>query len=130
MGNETTIRERREAARFGCAGKAELVVPGRGLRYPGQVVDLSTHGCFIETDCRLERGTSLEIWMTPQGEPLRIAAHLMVRRPNGVGLRFHALTERKLRQVEWLIKELAAEAELAAEESRRATEDQSQTGGG
>lgn len=124
MGNETTIRERREAARFGCAGEAEVVVPGRGLRYPGRVVDLSTHGCFIETACRLERGTSLEIWMTPQGEPLRIAAHLMVRRPDGVGLRFHALTERKLRQVEWLIGELAAEA------SRRATEDQSETGGG
>jgi hypothetical protein len=102
--------ERRLAPRYECAGDAELVVPGRGLRYPGQVVDLSTGGCFIETACRLERGTSVEIWMTPQGEPLRIGAHLVVRRENGVGCRFHELTARKLRQVEWLIEKLAAES--------------------
>jgi hypothetical protein len=110
MDGANPITERRQAPRFGCAGKAEVVVPGRGLRYPGQVVDLSAGGCFIETVCPLERGTSVEVWMMPQGEPLRIAAHLVVRRPNGVGCRFSVLTERKLRQVEWLIEKLAAEA--------------------
>ena len=106
--------ERRKAPRFGCAGAAEIVVPGRGLRYRGRVVDLSAGGCFIEAECRLERGTAVELWMEPEGEPLRILAHLVVRRPNGIGCSFHGLTERKMREVNRLMGLLAEEARLRA----------------
>ncbi len=115
--------ERRKAPRFGCAGAAEIVVPGRGLRYQGRVVDLSAGGCFIEAECRLERGTAVELWMEPEGEPLRILAHLVVRRPNGIGCSFHGLTERKMREVNRLMELLAEEARQRAVEGKAAGEE-------
>jgi hypothetical protein len=105
--------ERRVAPRYRCAGEAELVIPGRGLQYRGKIADLSTAGCFIETECRLERGTSAEIRMEFEGVPLRLAAHLLVRRPKGLGFRFSQLTPRKVEQIEGLIAELR---EIAAAE--------------
>ncbi len=94
------------APRYRCAGEAELVIPGRGLQYRGKIADLSTAGCFIETECRLERGTLAEIRMEFEGVPLRVAAYLLVRRPNGLGFRFGQLTPRKVEQIEGLIAEL------------------------
>jgi PilZ domain len=101
--------ERRTAQRYGCAGDAEIVVPGRGLHYRGKIGNLSAGGCFIEAECRLERGTRVEVWMSAQGQPLRLAASLLVRRTLGVGLRFEAVTERKLAQIRTLIAELEDE---------------------
>lgn len=102
-------RERRAAPRYGCAGEAELFIPGCGLQYRGRIADLSRAGCFMETECRLERGTCAEIVMNVEGVPLRLAAHLQVRRANGVGFRFSQLTARKLEQIECLIAELRRE---------------------
>lgn len=102
--------ERRQTPRYGCAGQAEVVVPGRGLRYTGEIADLSEGGCFLRVNCGLERGTGVEIWMKPDGQPLRIAAYLVVKRADGIGCKFNDLTARKLEQVRWLIAELAAEA--------------------
>lgn len=101
--------EKRQARRYNCPGDAEIVVPGRGLRYPGRIVDLSAGGCFIETTCRLERGTSVELWMSARGLPLRLAANLIVRRPNGIGFRFHGVVARKLELIRMLIAELEEE---------------------
>lgn len=98
--------ERRRTPRYGCAGLAEVVAPGRGLRFPGRIANLSAEGCFLETACRLERGTSVEIWMCTQGVPLRIAAHLMVWKEDGAGFRFDPMSERKLEQIAMLIREL------------------------
>jgi hypothetical protein len=113
MSDETSEILRRAAPRYGCAGDAEIVLPGRGLRYPGRIGDLSIGGCSLETRCRLERGTAVEIWMNAQGQPLRVAANLMVQRENGAGFRFHSVTARKLLQIRSLI------AELAEDEARR-----------
>jgi len=99
-------QERRAAPRYHCAGEAELAVPGCGLVFRGRIADLSKVGCFLETECRLERGTSVEIRLTVDGFPLRLAAHLLVRRANGLGFRFNQLTARKLEQIEGLIAEL------------------------
>lgn len=99
-------QERRAVPRYGCAGHAEIVVPGCGLRYRGQIADLSAAGCFIETACRLERGTSVEVWMQAEGVPLRVAAFLMERHANGVGFRFSGLSPRKLEQIRTLIADL------------------------
>jgi hypothetical protein len=109
MSDTSTGAERRTAQRFGCAGDAEIAVPGRGLRYAGKIGNLSLGGCFIESHCSLERGTAVEVWMNAQGQPLRVAANLMVRRTNGVGMRFLGMTERKAQQVRVLIAELEAE---------------------
>lgn len=102
-------QERRATPRYRCAGEADLLVPGCGLVYRGRITDLSTAGCFVETECRLERGTSVEIRMSVDGVPLRLAAHLLMRRPNGLGFRFGQVTARKMEQIEWLIAELRRE---------------------
>ena len=99
-------KERRTAPRYRCAAEAELVVPSCGLRFRGRIADLSTGGCFMETPCRLERGTSVEIRMEAEGVPLRVAAHLLACRPNGVGCRFSQLSPRKIQQLQSLIAEL------------------------
>lgn len=112
MGGGAAGIERRTAVRYGCAGDAEIVVPGRGLRYAGKIGNLSAGGCFIEAQCSLERGTSVEIWMNAEGQPLRVAANLLARREGGAGFRFHSLTPRKLEQIRGLVAELA-EAEAA-----------------
>jgi PilZ domain len=115
--------ERRTAQRYGCAGDAEIVLPGRGLRYAGKIGNLSVGGCFIEAQCSLERGTAVEVWMKAAGQPLRVAANLMVRRTTGVGLRFLGMTDRKAEQIRTLIAELAAE-----EQRMQAGEDENETG--
>jgi len=109
MSDSPTGAEKRQAPRYNCPGDAEIVVPGRGLRYPGRIVDLSVGGCFIETTCRLERGTSVELWMSARGLPLRLAANLIVRRPHGIGFRFQGVVARKLELIRILIAELEEE---------------------
>lgn len=109
MDPEIQAEALRAAPRYGCAGDAEIVLPGRGLRYAGRIGDLSLSGCFIEVGCRLERGTAVEVWMNARGQPLRVAANLMVQKSSGVGLRFLAVPMRKQEQIKWLIAELAEE---------------------
>jgi hypothetical protein len=109
MSDAATAAERRTAQRYGCAGDAEIVLPGGGLRYAGKIGNLSVGGCFIEAHCDLERGTAVEVWMNAEGQPLRVAANLLVRRTSGVGLRFLGMTDRKTLLIRSLIAELARE---------------------
>jgi hypothetical protein len=111
MDGEIQSEGMRADPRYGCAGDAEIVVPGRGLRYAGKIGDLSLRGCFIEVGCRLERGTCVEVWMNARGQPLRVAANLMVQKNSGVGLKFLGVPARKEEQIKSLIAELAEEAE-------------------
>jgi hypothetical protein len=92
---------------------AEIVLPGRGLQYPGRIAWLSPEGCLIESKCRLEPGTTVELWMRTHGMPLRLTAHLVVRREAGIEFRFQELSLRKLDQIEDLRSELTAEAGAA-----------------
>jgi hypothetical protein len=118
MSHESHGIERRMAPRYGCAGDAEIVVPGRGLHYRGTIGDLSVGGCFIVSECRLERGTAVELWMNAQGQPLRVAGNLLDWKQDGAGFRFHSLTARKTEQIRGLIAELAAEAAERAQAGR------------
>lgn len=109
MTEATSQREKRAARRYSCAGAADIMVPGCGLHYEGRIVDLSAGGCFIETECRLERGTAVELGMKARGFPLRLAANLVVRRAGGIGFRFHSVSARKLELIRMLIEELEEE---------------------
>jgi hypothetical protein len=100
---------RAEAPRRGEASDAEIVLPGRGLQFHGQVVDLSTEGCRIETKCGLEPGTSVEVWLRTEGMPLRISASLLERRDRCVEFRFQPMPERKANQIRMLRRELGLE---------------------
>lgn len=114
--------ERRVAPRYGCTGQAEILVPGRGLRYAGRIANLSAGGCFIETSCRLERGTSVELSIETHGMPLRVAANLVVCQKPGVGCRFLNVSARKLEQIEELIRELEEEQRCRAGSRETETE--------
>jgi hypothetical protein len=101
--------ESKEAPRRGTASDAEIVLPGRGLQYPGLIAVLNGEGCVIQTKCRLEPGTAVEVWMRTEGMPLRVAAKLVERREQGVEFKFESMPARKLQQIENLKHELAAE---------------------
>jgi hypothetical protein len=91
---------------MGSASDAEIVLPGRGLQYQGQIADLSAQGCLIQTKCRLEPGTLVEVWMRTEGMPLRVAASLVERQERGVQFLFQPMPARKLAQIEALRSEL------------------------
>jgi len=113
------MSERRKVSVYGSATRellpsdAEIVLPGRGLQYPGRIAYLSAEGCLIESSCRLEPGTTVELWMRTERMPLRLLAHLVERREAGVEFRFQQMSPRKLGQIESLKVELAAEARSA-----------------
>ena len=95
-----------EAPRRGTAADVEIVLPGRGLQYPGLIADLNAQGCLIETKCKLEAGTAVEVWMRTEGMPLRLAARLVERQARGVQFEFQAMPMRKQEQLEILRLEL------------------------
>jgi hypothetical protein len=97
---------RAEAPRRGDSGDTEIVLPGRGLQFHGRLAELSVEGCLIVTNCRLEPGTAVEVWLRTEGMPLRVAATLVDRRPGGVAFRFQPVPERKADQIRVLCREL------------------------
>lgn len=109
MSQSRTVAVYRSTTRDAAPSDAEIVLPGRGLRYPGRIVYLSTDGCLIESKCRLEPGTTVELRMRTERMPLRLLAHLVERREVGVEFRFQEMSLRKLDQIESLKAELAAE---------------------
>lgn len=98
-----------EAPRRGEASDAEIVLPGRGLQYRGQIVELTTKACLIDTKCRLEAGTMVEVWMRTEGMPLRVAATLANRTERGVEFEFQPMPARKAEQIHTLRRELGLE---------------------
>ena len=101
------------SARERSPSDAEIVLPGRGLQYPGRIAYLSAEGCLIDSKCRLEPGTTVELWMQTGHMPMRLLAHLVERREAGIEFRFQAMSLRKLDQIESLRAELSAEAGAA-----------------
>jgi hypothetical protein len=105
-----SLPERREGAaeapRRGSANDAEIVLPGRGLKYDGSIAALSPQECVIETKCRLEPGTAVEVWLRTEGMPLRLAAKLVDRQDGGVKFAFQPMPSRKQEQLEVLRAEL------------------------
>lgn len=114
MSQQRQVSVYKMAGRETSASDAEIVLPGRGLQYPGRIAYLSAEGCVIESKCRLEPGTTVEIWMRTERMPLRLLAHLVERREAGVEFRFHEMSVRKMDQIASLKAELAAEQEEAA----------------
>jgi hypothetical protein len=97
------------AAREATPSDAEIVLPGRGLLYPGRIAFLGSDGCLIQSKCRLEPGTTVELWMRTGHMPLRLLANLVQRREAGIEFRFQKMSLHKLDQIEHLKAELAAE---------------------
>lgn len=88
------------------AAEAEIVLPGRGLQYAGQIAELRVDGCLLQTKCKLEPGTRVEVWLRTDSMPLRVAASLVERQESGVKFRFQPMPARKAQQIEDLRSEL------------------------
>ncbi len=95
-----------EAPRRGSADDVDIVAPGRGLQYPGHLVELTVQGCLVQTTCRLEAGTAVEVWFRTDGLPLRLAAKLVQKGEQGVRFEFQPIPVRKQQQLEGLRIEL------------------------
>jgi hypothetical protein len=108
MSQSRQVSVYRSTEREAAPSDAEIVLPGRGLQYPGKIVFLSSEGCLIESKCRLEPGTTVEVWMRTGRMPLRLLANLVERREAGVEFRFREMSLRKLDQIDSLRAELAA----------------------
>lgn len=115
MGGTTILRwespllrqeEPSQAPRRGDANDAEIVLPGRGLQFRGQIVELTPEGCLLDTKCRLEAGTAVEVWLRTEGMPLRLAATLGERKERGVEFTFQPMPAHKREQVQTLRREL------------------------
>ena len=101
--------ERRSKPRLNCEGVAELIVLDIGFRRTGNVLDLSVHGCCIETSTPMppiER-RAVEVVFTVDHVTLRLAGIVRnVRKNLRAGIQFTKITERKAEQIEDLVKEL------------------------
>ena len=95
-----------EAPRRGAANDVEIVLPGRGLQFHGEIVGLTSKACLVQTKCRMEDGTQVEIWFRTEGLPLRLAARLMKKGDSGVQFAFQPMPLRKQEQLEVLRIEL------------------------
>jgi len=95
-----------EAPRRGDSRDVEIVLPGRGLQYPGRLAALRLEDCLVETRCRLEDGTAVEIWFRTENMPLRIAARLVEKSDRGVAFQFQRMPLRKQEQLDALRTEL------------------------
>lgn len=95
-----------EAPRRGDASDVEIVLPGRGLQYPGRLTELTAQGCLVQTKCRMEDGSSVEVWLRTEGLPLRLAARLVQKSERGVQFDFQPMPPRKQDQLEALRLEL------------------------
>ncbi len=95
-----------DAPRRGDASDVEIVLPGRGLQFPGEIAGLTMQACLVRTRCRMEDGTAVEIWFRTEGLPLRLAAKLVKKGDSGVQFEFLPMPLRKQDQLEALKTEL------------------------
>jgi hypothetical protein len=97
---------KQDAPRRGDASDVEIVLPGRGLQFPGAIAHLTLQDCLVRTKCQMEDGTSVELWFRTEGMPLRLAARLVQKSDRGVQFQFQPMPMRKQEQLEVLRIEL------------------------
>lgn len=127
-GVQAIASNRRRHSRYACEGDAEVFVSHGALLFRGAISDLSISGCFIETpSLKLERGTAVEVSFVARRMRFRVAGHIAsLHRRCGAGIAFHAMSPRRLRQIEELVREL--EEALAAKDASRMSVDGAEPG--
>lgn len=103
--------DRRAEPRLHCAGNAEIILLPAGTRIRGALLDLSTSGCCIETETRVQLPTNktVEVQVCTEGATLRVAGELRnLREERRVGIKFTGTTGRKAKQISELLEELVS----------------------
>jgi PilZ domain len=86
--------DRRVTARHDCDGFAEVVVPGTGLLFRGEISNLSEFGCYIKTRAHLDipRSAQVELRFTVRGDHFSITARAaLARSAVGAGFEFTSI---------------------------------------
>ena len=117
--------ERRQEERYSMLSDAEIFIPERTAMFRGQVVNISSSGCYVRTVAwvRVPPTTVVELRFMLDGRVIRTRAEArFAQSRTGVGLRFVATEEEVGRRLEDAIAKLSAtagpeEAEADPEES-------------
>jgi c-di-GMP-binding flagellar brake protein YcgR len=102
------VVERREHTRYAVDAWAEVLVKDGTMLFRGRVLDVSTGGCYIETEARLKLapGTLVEMVFRVKNAMFRCDATIRMVRTTGAGFLFSNLTARTQKNLEALILQL------------------------
>jgi c-di-GMP-binding flagellar brake protein YcgR len=101
--------ERRREERYAVQWDAEIFIPERTAMFRGQVVNISTSGCYVRTVAwvRVPPSTEVELVFAMDGRMARARAEArFAQSRTGVGLRFLPLEEELRRRLDAVIVKL------------------------
>jgi hypothetical protein len=109
--------ERRREERYAVTWDAEIFIPERTAMFRGQVVNISTSGCYVRTVAwvRVPPSTEVELVFLLDGRTVRTRAEArFAQSRTGVGLRFLPLEEAVWRRLNFVLERLSNAAAPAA----------------
>jgi hypothetical protein len=88
--NDRADSDRRRSARFICGGYAKISrLPSDGIFVPGRILDLSLHGCCVDTPVPIDCGTRAEIVVRVNAASFRAVGEVKAMRGRSVaGMEF------------------------------------------
>jgi hypothetical protein len=114
------VAERRREERYAVQWDAEIFIPERTAMFRGQVVNISTSGCYVRTVAwvRVPPSTEVELVFSMDGRMTRVRAEArFAQSRTGVGLRFLPLEEEVRRRLDAAIAKFQSTAAPIAEET-------------
>lgn len=111
------LPERRQHPRYAIDAWAEVLVLDGSLLFRGRVLDISSAGCFIQTEARLRmrQRTPVEMVFRLKKAALRLQATSRMVRPGiGAGFLFSEMNERTRLELDALIAELNSQQAIGA----------------
>lgn len=111
------LPERRRHPRYAIDAWAEVLVLDGSLLFRGRVLDISSAGCFIQTEARLRmrQRTPVEMVFRLKKAALRLQATSRMVRPGiGAGFLFSEMNERTRLELDALIAELNSQQAIGA----------------
>jgi hypothetical protein len=107
------IGDRRGTKRYACHGSVSLQRPGVGHSAWSSISDVSLTGCYIVTTAPAPRSTPLEMILEVEGHTIHAKGEVRCAYPGlGMGVTFTRVSGRDSRELEALLKKLAARQNL------------------
>jgi hypothetical protein len=101
--------DRRRSRRFICGGDAKVsLLPSDGIFLPGKILDLSLHGCRVDTTLPINCGVRAEIVLRVNAASFRAVGEVRaIRGGSGAGIEFVQLSNSGKDMLADVIQELA-----------------------
>jgi hypothetical protein len=92
--NEYHGAEKRRTPRYKCEGRVELYEAGCDVHTSAALIDLSLHGCYVETQATYPIGTMLAMKINTRNRRFEVGGDVRVTYPSlGMGIGFVEMTE-------------------------------------